>query len=171
MPDATDHLTIGFNSTVRRLEALARSRMPSIFSQDAGPDQSETLHANLSVVFICRKNLPDIMTSSFRHLIATSAPGPTRAKLVDLSKQAEEKIARAVGQPRVGVLGVEEATPGAETLLRFVQENIAPLAIPWLDQAPAPSYYPVKIQTAVSVSKPQAAIRHRKRKRKSPQES
>ncbi|OAP58304.1 hypothetical protein AYL99_07394 [Fonsecaea erecta] len=165
MPDVYDHLTFGFNSTVRRLESLARSRKPQMLSQhtDADPSSGHPL-ANLSVVFVCRQNLPDIMTSSIPLLLATSAPINTRARLVEWSSQAEEQVARALQQPRVGVVGVGEATPGAETLLQFVRDNVATVDVPWLDQIPKPIYHPVKIQTVDSASRPKATLQNRKRK-------
>jgi len=165
MPEVYDRLTIGFNSTVRRLESLARSRKPQILSESPGSGEQECSFANLAVVFVCRKNLPDIMTSSLPLLVATSAPKATRAKLVNISTQAQEKMAEALQQPRVGVLGVEEGTAVAETLLRFVQENISALDVPWLDQAPAPTYHPVKINTVAYVPKVKSPAHNRKRKR------
>ncbi|OQU97671.1 hypothetical protein CLAIMM_03566 [Cladophialophora immunda] len=165
MPDVYDHITLGFNSTVRRLESLARTRKPPVLSQQTDADPaSGHAPANLSVVFVCRQNLPDIMTSSLPLLLATSAPAANRARLVEWSSQAEEQVARALHQPRVGVLGVGDGTPGAETLLHFVRDNVDGVDVPWLDQTPKPTYYPVKVQTVESASKSKVAPRDRKQK-------
>ena len=138
--------------------------MPQILSEHPGSDQRADPNADISVVFVCRKNLPDIMTSSLPLLIATSALPATRAKLIDVSTQAEEQIARALDQPRVGVLGMDAHVPGAETMLRFLQDNIASVDVPWLDQAPAPSYHSVKINTVLSTSKLKTTAQSRERK-------
>ncbi|OAL26989.1 hypothetical protein AYO22_03933 [Fonsecaea multimorphosa] len=104
------------------------------------------------------------MTSSIPLLLATSAPPTTRARLVEWSSQAEEQVARALHQPRVGVVGVGEGTPGAEALLRFVRDNVDAIDVPWLDQIPKPIYHSVKIQTVESTSKPKSNPQGRKRK-------
>lgn len=166
MPDVYDHLTIGFNSTVRRLETLASSRKPQILAQDTDTTPENDPPAHLPVVFVCRNNLPDIMTSSFPLLMATSAPSPTQARLVEMSAQAEEKISQALCQPRVGVLGIEEGAVGAASLLHFVKDNIEALDIPWLDRESSPPiYHPVKIHTTVSTPKIKPPSRGRKRKK------
>ncbi|KIW96170.1 uncharacterized protein Z519_03237 [Cladophialophora bantiana CBS 173.52] len=164
MPDIYDHLTVGFNSTVRRLESLARGRKPQLLSQHTDADLLGHSRANLFVVFICRQNFPDVMTSSLPLLIATSAPKVARARLVEWSSQAEEKLAQALHQPRVGVLGIEEGAPGTENLLRCVRETVDAVDVPWLDQTSTPIYQSVNIQTVESVPKSNAAVRGRKRK-------
>jgi hypothetical protein len=164
MPDVYDHLTIGFNSTVRRLESLARNRKPQILVENTDREQPEP-GVNLSMVFVCRKTLPEIMTSTLPLLIATSASNPTRASLVEISAEAEEKIAQALYQPRIGVLGIDVEAVGAETLLQFVQNTITTVDVPWLDQTPPPVYHPVKVKTVVTAAKTKPAAQGRKRKR------
>lgn len=157
MPELYSHLTIGFNSTVRKLESLAHSRKPAILSMTAAAPH-ENPQVNLSVVFVCRQNLPGIMTSTLPFLLATSAPKPNRAKLVELTSQAEAKIAQTIQQPRVGVLGCEEGAPGAESLLQFITENFQTVDVPWLDQPQTPLYFPIKVQTSEAFSKNKATI-------------
>lgn len=164
MPEIYDHLTIGFNSTVRRLESLARSRKPQILSQSTDPQPRNTSDVNLAAIFVCRKALPEIMTSSLPSLLATSASQSARAKLVQISSHAELKIAEALQQPRVGVLGIEVEAPEAETLLRFVRDNIDQMQVTWLDQTSNPTYFPVKIQSADTTPKSKPLGKNRKRK-------
>lgn len=167
MPEVYDQLTIGFNCTVRRLEGLARRLMPQILSQTQAHDAKHAKDPghNLSVVFVCRRTLPEIMTSTLPLLIATSAPTSTRAKLVDVSDEAEKKIARALHQPRVGVIGMELKTAGTEPLLRLLEENITPIDVPWLDQSSSPSYHPVKVHTVTTTPNSKPATQSRKRRR------
>ena len=165
MPEIYDHLTIGFNATVRRLELVASSREPKILSDDTNTSAAQDDTATkLSVVFVCRKSLPDTMTSSLPSLMAASSSAGERAKLVDISTEAEELIARALHQPRVGVLGIEVATPGADALLRAVQDNIPAIEVPWLDQKMPPTYNSVKIHTSVTPAKSKSAVQNDKRK-------
>ncbi|EXJ95155.1 hypothetical protein A1O1_00274 [Capronia coronata CBS 617.96] len=163
MPDLYTHLTIGFNSTVRRLEALAGDRSPAILSAPTTTTTPSQNPVNLSVVFVCRQNLPDIMSSSMPLLVATSAPVSSRSQLVELSPQAEAKIAQALQQPRVGVLGLEEGASDAGALLRLVAETFETVTVPWLDQPQRPHYFPVKVKTTLAGNKVN-------RKRKQPDE-
>lgn len=161
LPETYNHLTVGFNSTVRRLESLASGRKPAILSA-ATPTRPTAPEVNLSVVFVCRQNLPDIMTSSLPLLVASSAPKSKRSRLVELSSQAEAKIAQALQQPRVGVLGVEEGAPGAETVLRFVAESLDTVDVPWIDQPEHPVYFPVKVKTTEAGVKDKVDLKRKK---------
>ncbi|KIX05756.1 uncharacterized protein Z518_03728 [Rhinocladiella mackenziei CBS 650.93] len=165
MPEVYDHLTIGFNSTVRRLESLARSRKPPILSRTKDLPQQETPSVNLSVVFVCRQSLPEIMSFSLPLLLATSAPRCERARLVEISPPAEAKIAQTLEQPRVRVLGLEAGASGADALRRFLTDNIGVVDVPWLDPESPPAYFPVNIQTIETEAKPKSAARNLKRKK------
>ncbi|KAI1607859.1 hypothetical protein EDD36DRAFT_110082 [Exophiala viscosa] len=167
MPEIYDHLTIGFNSTVRRLESLAQSRKPAILSQETGNEEPPHPGPKLSVVFACRQTLPDIMTSTIPLLLATSSPKTTRARLVELSKQSEAKLAQALNQPRLGVLGLEQNAQEFETLVQFVTENIEAAEVPWLEHAASTPYLPVNIETVETTAKakPDSTAPAQKRKR------
>jgi len=75
-------------------------------------------------------------------------------------------MARALHQPRVGVLGLEEAAPDAAALVSFVRENLEAIDVPWLREAPRPFYSPVKVETSEAVIG--SRDRDDKRKRKKP---
>jgi len=156
MPAIYDHLTIGYNSTGRTLEALARRRQPPNILDNSDTERLWDPATKLCAVFVCRKSLPDIMTSSLPMLLATSAPKATRARLVDISPQSEAKLAQALNQPRVGVLGLREDAPGSDALLRFVTENLDPVGVPWLEQACSSAYFPASIKTIETTRKPRS---------------
>jgi len=156
MPAIYDHLTIGYNSTGRTLEALARSRQPPNMLDNPDSERPGDPVTKLSAVFVCRNSLPDIMTSSMPMLLATSAPKATRARLVDISLQSEAKLAQALNQPRVGMLGLQEDAPGSDALLRFVTENLDPVEVPWLEQACSSAYFPANIKTIETTRKPRS---------------
>ncbi|KAK5026609.1 RNase P and RNase MRP subunit [Exophiala sideris] len=154
MPEIYDRLTIGFNSTVRRLESLARSRKPAILSQAVGIEQPPHAVPDLSVVFVCRQALPNIMTSSMPLLLATSSPKTSRARLVELSTQSEAKLAQALNQPRLGVLGLEQDAAEFNTLVQFLEENIEAVEVIWLEHAASTPYLPVNVKTVETSPKP-----------------
>jgi ribonuclease P/MRP protein subunit POP3 len=167
MPEIYDNLTIGFNTTTRRLEALSQAQKPSSLSEPQIPHQSEPAPANLLAVLVCRRSFPEIMTSSLPLLIATAAASAksSRTRLIEISPHSEAEIAQALSQPRVGVLGIENDAPGASTLARFVLENIDTVDIPWLEPQSIPVYLPLKIQSTVSAPKTKSSVDARKRKR------
>jgi len=165
MPEIYNNLTIGFNTTIRRLEALSQARKPSTLLEPKIAPHPDPLPRNLLAVLVCRRSFPEVMTSSLPLLIATSAPKPSRSKLIQITPQSESKIAQALGQPRVGILGIENNAAGAATLARFVVENIEAVDIPWVEPLEAPEYLPVKIHSATTVLKEKSSGGARKRKR------
>jgi len=165
MPEIHGHFTVGFNSTIRRLQALASHREPSsLHPTKSNLKQSPDLPAALSAVFVCRENLPDILTSSLSLQVATSAPQSTRAKLIPVSPQSETKIARALNQPRVGLLRVQKDAPGSDALLRWVADNVALVEIPWLEELPNSTYFPVTVKTSEAAKNQKHMTRKRKAK-------
>ncbi|KAL6245677.1 RNase P and RNase MRP subunit [Rhinocladiella similis] len=162
MPEIYGHLTIGFNSTIRRLEALASRRLPSSLLPKSDLERPQNLPATLSAVFVCRGNLPDITTSSLSLQVATSAPRSARARLIPVSPQTEAKIARALNQPRVGLLGVQEDAPDADALLHWVSDNVDLVEIPWLEEVSSSTYLPVTVKTSEIATSPKPKTRKRK---------
>jgi ribonuclease P/MRP protein subunit POP3 len=165
MPAIYDHLTIGYNSTGRTLEALARSRQPPNMLAISDAEGRRDPATKLAAVFVCRKSLPEMMTSSLPMLLATSAPKATRARLVDISPQAEAKLAQALNQPRVGILGLQEDAPGSDALLRFVTENLDPVEVPWLEQACSFAYFPANIKIIETTRNPTSTTPSLKRRK------
>ncbi|KAK5056539.1 hypothetical protein LTR84_012070 [Exophiala bonariae] len=168
MPEITSHLTIGFNTTIRRLEALSQVRRPSSFSkpQKSSSGSSKAEPTNLFAVLVCRRSFPEVLTSSIPSMLVTAATKPSRARLIDISPQSEAKIAEALKQPRVGVLGIEFDAPGVNNLSRFVLENIHEVDIPWLEQQSVPTYLPVNIESTAITPKAKSSMDTRKRKGK-----
>ncbi|KEF63509.1 uncharacterized protein A1O9_01487 [Exophiala aquamarina CBS 119918] len=165
MPEIYNNLTIGFNTTIRRLEALSQVRKPSSLSEPKTAHQSDPAPTNLVAVLVCRRSLPQVMTSSIPLLIAAAAPKSSRSRLIEISTQSESKLAQALGQPRVGVLGVENDAAGATALARFVVDNIGSVDIPWLEPLSSPIYLPVKIHSATTAPKEKSSGDARKRKK------
>lgn len=170
MPEVFDCLTIGFNSTVRRLEAVAERRRPALLPNSHTPTSRAAVPhddmAALSVVLVCRSSLPDIMTSCLPLLVTMGSAEGSWTRLLGISAQAESMIAKALDQPRVGVLGVEEDAPGFQTLNEFVREVVAAVEVPWLQTGSQPTYLPVNVRTAQVI--PRNKTKKRKRKNSVP---
>ncbi len=151
MPSIFHHLTIGFNSTVRVLEAMSRC-------SDAGglPDmqQSGDVVAKLGVVCICRSVLPDIITTSIPLLVATASSEGLPIRLVQLSANAKSLLAEALHQPRVGFLGVCIDAPDVEVFLSLVRAAVTPVQVPRLEGPARTRYLPVQIESTTTAIGP-----------------
>jgi ribonuclease P/MRP protein subunit POP3 len=110
IPDFYDHLTVGLNTTVRRLESRISTGSP------------QTSAEPLFVVLVCRSILPDILTTNLP-LLVDSAPTERRARLIEISSKAEKELAQALYQPRLAVLGVDNNAPGTEAVQQFLQNT------------------------------------------------
>lgn len=97
-------------------------------------------------------------------MVVTAAAPPDRGRLIDISPQSEAKIAHALRQPRLGVLGIEMDAPGVDSLAQFVLEHIDKVDIPWLEQPSIPAYLPVKIDSKAVLPKTKSLRGAEKRK-------
>jgi hypothetical protein len=109
--DLYDHLTIGLNTTVRRLESQASSTPP------------QTSAEPLFMVLVCRENLPDVLTMNLPLLLAASASANGRARLIEISSKTEKELAEALFQPRLSVLGIDRSGPGTDALQGFLKDS------------------------------------------------
>ena len=166
-PEISSHITLGFNATIRRLELLsAVSRPQSLGREIITEFEDETVESIqllpfLSAVFICRTGLPPILTSSLPLLAATASsafPKEPPIRLVPLDKAAEEKLAKALHQPKVGFVGLQSDVPAAEILTTLVRDRVQPVDVPWLREASSGTYLPVKVRGA------EVNVRPRKKK-------
>ncbi|KAM5469241.1 RNase P and RNase MRP subunit [Microsporum audouinii] len=129
-PEVLKHLTIGFNSTMRCLEALGKA---SLDTKNLATEQEATEKPGLrklAVVFICRSTVPTPVAEPLAFAVKRISDiqrynGDSNIRLVYLSKNAETRMADAVGLPRIGVIGVEEGPP-ARILVDYVRENVQP---------------------------------------------
>jgi ribonuclease P/MRP protein subunit POP3 len=154
-PAVSPHLTIGFNSTMRRLEEHIDKVTIAVGSE------------SLAVMFICRSAVPEPILHSIPMLVA-AASGATPMKepirLVDISSENEAAIALALGVPRISVLGMGENTTEAAALIQLVRDCIEPVDAPWLKTMARPSYLALK----VNVSQTQQGRKKAKQKPKDP---
>lgn len=149
---------------MRRLEALSQVRRPFGLSKPQASSSPHPAPTNLCAILVCRHSFPEVLTSSIPSMLVTAAAEPSRARLIAISPQSEAKIAQALRQPRVGVLGIEFNAPGVDHLIQVVLENIDQIDIPWLEQRSVPAYLPVNIDSTTIVPKTKPPVVTRKRK-------
>jgi len=159
-PGMQNHLTIGFNSTTKYLEALAQR--PSLEQtptnvEESSKDISDPLNRKpLIAVFVPGSDQPSILYSHLPLLIkiaslaAASSPPP---RLVSLPKGSEERLSAALSIPRVGLIGLIEGAPNADSFIGFIRQQVPEVEVPWLHEAVAGAYLPVNIK-AIQTSAP-----------------
>ena len=123
-PIIGSHVTIGLNSTSRRLEAFIK------------PNQDLTDTAPLAAVFLTQSPPPFQYTHLpvLTALAASSHREISAPRLIPLDSSAEQKLSRALGIPRVGVIGVLQDAPGAGPLIDYVREHVGAVEVPWVKE-------------------------------------
>jgi ribonuclease P/MRP protein subunit POP3 len=154
-PRIKSHITIGFNSTTRHLEALSSKSVPSAISDHLrikryttikreGKDSLDSIpNTHLAAVFVPKSGQQAVIHAHLPLMLKTAsmaAPEAPQTQLVPLSKSAEARLATALGVPRVGVLGLMGDAPDAGALIEVIREKLEPMEVPWLEQALAADY-------------------------------
>lgn len=152
-PELIHHVTVGFNSTIQRLQLLASHSTSPITSTAAGEENS-VLVKKMAAVFVSSATLPALLVSSMPALVAaasTSRSSEQPIRLVFLPSAAEKRLAEALFQPRVGFVGLPEDAPGAKALIDLIRQKITPVDASWLRTKVQGEYLPVNIKTTSSV--------------------
>ncbi|KAG9243507.1 hypothetical protein BJ878DRAFT_510378 [Calycina marina] len=156
-PEISRYIAVGLNSITRQLVASSHKSMPTQITEDNIPNEStaeksemkkkETLSVGsyFVAVFVTRTSESPALHEHLPQLIVTASlacttSSPTR--LVQLPEGSEDRLAQALGIPRVSFLGLLEGAPHSTSLLDLVREAVAPIEIPSLKGV---EYLPVKI--------------------------
>lgn len=164
-PEMHGHLTVGFNTTTRYIELLARNPSPSMMQEpgpvmaietSAGPSLNPAKIKPLTAVFVTRSShLPALysyLPLSVK-LASLSVPSSPSIRIITLPEGAEDRLKAALGIARVGMVGLIDGAPSALSLIQFIRENVPELEIPWLQEAVKGAYLAVKIK-AIQTSVP-----------------
>ena len=156
-PEIHDHLTIGFNTTTRYLETLARNSNPSTEAEiDAvkAPETSVRPSLNpaeikpLAAVFAPRSGQPPVLYSHLPLLTKVASlavPSSPSIRIISLPEGAEDRLKTVLGIPRVGIVGLVDGAPNASSLIKFIRQRVSEFEVPWLQEAVKATYLPVKI--------------------------
>jgi ribonuclease P/MRP protein subunit POP3 len=158
-PEMSEYIDVGLANISRNLgkgsaTALSDSTKPMEGKANergvlTGQSSTQDKKSPYSVVFIERSGHPPAFVSHFPQMVGALSPlsnpeeGATR--LVGFSRPCEEKLSTSIGFPRVSSIALRADAPGAEALVNFVRERVAPIDIAWLRQAQAGEYLDVKI--------------------------
>ncbi|KAI1974030.1 RNase P and RNase MRP subunit [Ophidiomyces ophidiicola] len=133
LPDVTQHLTIGFNSTVRALEQLCMYPLQDMGKRLQSHDTMTSIQKKnatpLAAIFVCRSTLPAALDAPLPLLVKSASqklPDGEKIRLVYLGENAEIRISKALGVPRAGVIGVATYA-SATVLIDYIRVNVPPL--------------------------------------------
>ncbi|KAJ2810984.1 RNase P and RNase MRP subunit, partial [Coemansia sp. 'formosensis'] len=140
--DMLTHVVLGINSTTRMLEKQAR-RGSQI------PDSER-----IALVVVCKGDVDPQMVAHFPGLAHTAhaaingssgRKGETTKsvnsglRLVGVGKGAEHKLANAVSQQRVSVIGIKAGAPLLDEIVLKARVGVPPPVVPWIGTAVAGS--------------------------------
>jgi len=154
-PEITASVSVGFNSTERRLEAAAQRATPTGISRRVASEAREEDLKPLAAVFVDRSDHPPILYAHLPQLLATasmSAPTEPAIRLVALPKGSMARLSSALHIPRVSIVGLERDAPNMRPLFEFIREHVAPIEIPWLKNIQEGLYMPVTIKSVTRIS-------------------
>lgn len=130
-PDMLNHITLGFNSTVKRLESQADEKRQILTGQSKRLKKSSD--SNLKYVFVAKNDIsPPILTQSFPVLCFTASQSlENRVKLVGLPKGSMDRLSSILNIKHTGIIGITENFTEAKPLLTLV-DSIEDVDMPWL---------------------------------------
>jgi ribonuclease P/MRP protein subunit POP3 len=113
------------------------------------------INAHFSVIFVCRSYQPTILHDHLPQLITTASlahPELPATRLVELPKDSDARLCKALSIPRVSFIGILEGAPSSKSLVDLIRECVPEIEIPWLQQAKESKYLPVKINAIETFS-------------------
>ncbi len=81
--------------------------------------------------------------------VASQSPQPSSEspiRLVGFSRACEERLSASIGIPRVSSIALRDGAPHSQGLLAFVRDKVAPVDVPWLDEARAGQFRETQIR-------------------------
>lgn len=147
-PIAAAKITIGFNSTVKKLELQAAPNRDKVMGKrkrrgkgdgtkrvGSGTDKtSETTSAYTKYVFIAKSDIyPTIITECFPLLTYSASRSlDDRVKLVELPKGAMSRLSACLNTENTGIISLEEDWAEGRVLYDLVDKYVIDVEVPWL---------------------------------------
>ncbi|KAH0523597.1 hypothetical protein TsFJ059_008580 [Trichoderma semiorbis] len=136
-PELSASVDVGFNSITQNLGL-----------HTSPPDESNKSNKDYSMIFVARGSQSQAFNQHFPQLVAAASrnlPDKEKIRLVGFSKPCSEKLGSVLGIPRASSVAVSRHAPGADALFAVVQNLVAPVDSPWLNETPSTTYKPTQI--------------------------
>ncbi|KAL7948269.1 hypothetical protein V8C42DRAFT_313963 [Trichoderma barbatum] len=137
IPELSASVDIGFNSITKNLG------LPTQPSDEAGQSRK-----GYSMIFVARGSQSQAFNQHFPQMVAAASrnlPDKEKIRLIGFSKPCSERIGSVIGIPRVSSVAVSRHASGADALLAVVQNIVAPVDSPWLNETPNTAYKSTRI--------------------------
>ncbi|KAL7930518.1 hypothetical protein V8C35DRAFT_312878 [Trichoderma chlorosporum] len=137
VPELSASVDVGFNSITKNL---------GLFTQPSG--EASQSHKGYSMIFVARGSQSQAFNQHFPQMVAAASrnlPDQEKIRLVGFSKPCSEKIGSTLGIPRVSSVAISRHAPGADALYSVVQNIVAPVDSPWLNETPRTAYKTTQI--------------------------
>ncbi|KAL2752810.1 hypothetical protein ACRALDRAFT_1077923 [Sodiomyces alcalophilus JCM 7366] len=142
-PEIAPFVDVGLSSITRTLQELtSRHNHPLASGLDLEPNV-ESSQQPYAVIFIARSGYSPAFTSHFPEMVAAASralPSASPIRLVGYSKSCADRLSASLGIPRVSSVGIRQGAPMSKALIDYVQDCVAPIAIPWLQEAETAEY-------------------------------
>ncbi|OBA20993.1 hypothetical protein METBIDRAFT_41210 [Metschnikowia bicuspidata var. bicuspidata NRRL YB-4993] len=148
VPEVAGKITIGFNSTVKKLEKQAGPNRAKLLGKP--PKRSKQEQPNtpgyVKYVFVAKSDISTSLLTSCFPLLTYSASRSAldRVKLVELPRGAMQKLSKVLRTDNVSIISLEEKWADGKLLFDVVDSNIRDVEVPWLaalfDENSAPVY-------------------------------
>lgn len=130
-------ITIGFNSTVRKLEEQAAPNREKILkSNEIQTKKEDTTNKHyVKYVFVAKSDITTPLLTSCFPLLTFSASKSLedRVKLVELPRGAQEKLLKVLNVENVNILSFSSDWVEGAPLFKLIDANIVDVRVPWLE--------------------------------------
>lgn len=109
-----------------------------------------TIQKGLVAIFVPRAEQPKILHSHLPALIKIASLGSLDLppiRLVPLASGAEARLIKALGIPRVGLVGLLDDAPSASQLIQLTRTHVPAVEIPWLQESISGVFLPTTVNT------------------------
>lgn len=140
-PEICDKLTLGFNSTVKKLEDQAAPNREKLFGEKQRKrrkvqkqNKSAGSESYVKYVFVTKSDISTpLLTNSFPLLtFCASRTLEDRVKLVELPRGSMAKLLKVLNTPNVGVLSLAEDWKEGKAMFDLINSRVRDVDVPWL---------------------------------------
>lgn len=131
-----DKITIGFNSTVKRLEEQAAPNREKMFKKLSNKrEDTTTKKPYVKYVFVAKADITTPLLTSCFPLLTFSASRSLedRVKLIELPRGSMEKLLKTLQTERVTILSLSSEWLEAAPLFNLIDSSIQDVSVPWLE--------------------------------------
>lgn len=142
IPEICDQMTLGFNSTVRKLEDQAAPQREKLLSGESKKRTKKQRNTGGSVpasytkyVFVAKSDISTpLLTQGFPLLtFCASRSLSDRVKLVELPRGSMNKLLKTMNTPNVAVLSLSEDWKAGKAMFDFINARVVDVEVPWLE--------------------------------------